>query len=234
MPYYAYSRQTDINHRDRKSYFAADLAKMLEGLGVDKVLTVNNQVPQMEGFFEIPMLEVDANRLCHAYYKDHDLEDLVIVGANDKLFQKIVNIKEHFQTANNKKEIGIGFFARKPKSKTDFSYIGDDVQGKKVIIVDNIVDTATTLADCVERLHLMGSGDIYGFAVHGVLSGMATKRIDNSFLKELVMTNTIPTCIGQESERINHVSVGKMIAEAIAQNSFNKSIEQLKKEGLLK
>jgi ribose-phosphate pyrophosphokinase len=230
MPYYAYTRQNDINHRNRKSYFAADIAQLLEVAGADRVITGNQQTPSSHGFFNIPIVEVDGFRAVTTYYRDYKFKDLVVVCPNDKLFQHCLNVKLHLEEIGHK-NVDIGFFALTGDQK--LQYIGAPVKDRDVLIIDSIIDTGGTLVKSAANLHALGANNIYAFGVHGVFAGEAREKIEKSHIQELVVTNTVPIDISQYSSKINQVSIAKMLAEAIAQTSFNKPLDQLKKEGII-
>lgn len=231
LPYYAYARQNNIEGDIRSSsLFASDLAKLLEAAGADKIFTVDLETSQLMGSFNIPIIEVDCNRLCASYFKKHNFKDLVVVCANDRLFPKAIKIKTKLEEEEGRK-VDVGIMVR--VHNYDFDYIGKAVKGRDILLIDNVIDTAQSITSVASKLDAMGARNIYMFAIHGVLSPGATELIDNSPIKEMVITNTVPLDQSRLSPKINQVSVAKMLAETIAQSTFNKDLETLKKDGVI-
>ena len=230
LPYYIYTRQNNIEGENRSSsLFASDIALLLEAAGADKIFTVDLETSQLNGSFNIPIVEVDCNRLCASYYKDYDFSKLVVVCANDRLFPKAVKIQRKFRQEGLNTDIGIMV---KVQDST-YDYIGKSVKDRDVLLIDNVVDTAKTIHHASKKLDDLGAKNIYMFAIHGVFSKGAIELIDESPVKELVITNTVPGDPSQMSPKINQVSVAKMLAETIAQSTFNRDVEQLKKDGVI-
>jgi len=233
LPYYAYCRQNSPSSEHRKSIFASDLALLLEAAGADKIFTVNLHHPAINGSFNIPVLNVDVSSLCATYFKKYKFKDLVLVCANDRLFPQAVKIQNAFRKSGH--DVDIGCLAKKSgKSQRKYDYIGKDVKGRDVLIIDNIIDTGDTTLEASNCLNDLGAKDVYMFGVHGILSGSAVEKINNSNIKELVFTNTMPLHMAKLSPKINTISVASMLAETIAQSTFNKTLSQIKEEGGIK
>lgn len=230
MPYYAYTRQDDINNKTRKSYFAADIAALLEAAGADKIITSNTQSASSHGFFQIPIIEVDGFRLCSNYYKDYEFRDLILVCSNDKLFQRVLSVKRYLEELGQK-NVDVGLLVSTADEK--LQYVGNNVKERDVIVIDSMVDTGSTLIKAANYLHNLGARHIYGYGVHGVFAGEAHDDIEKSHITELAVTNTLPIPLEKTSPKINQISIAKLMSEAIAQTSFNMPLEQLKKEGII-
>lgn len=228
LPYFAYSRQSSMLGAPRKSIFSADIATILETVGADKVFTVNLHAPQINGYFNIPLLDIDATGLCAQYFKNYKFKDLVLVCANDRLFAQAVKIQEALKRSGHQVELGILLKQKKVDVESKYNYIGRPIKGRDVLVIDNIIDTGSTLQDAANCIHTLGARDIYMFAVHGIFSADAVDKINNSGLKEVVITNTLPLNMLKLSPKINQVSVAPMLAETIAQAAFNKKLDQLK------
>jgi len=230
LPYYAYTRQNKIEGEGKsQSLFASDLASMLEAAGADRIFTVDLESSQLHGAFNIPLVEVDCNRLCARYFKDYNFRDLIVVCANDSLFPRAVKIKNRLQQEGRNVDIGVMVRVQ----GQNFDYIGKSVAGRDVLLIDNVIDTAQTVSSVSGKLDNLGANNIYLFAIHGILSQNAVQLIDESPIKEVVLTNTVPLDTSNLSSKINQISVGKILAETIAQSTFNKDLETLRKEKII-
>jgi len=208
IPYYAYARQ-DRKDRPRVPISAKVLAKMIESVGADRVVVVDLHAEQIQGFFDIPVEHITALPLFAEYLKNEQIENLVIVSPDaggakraDKLAKKLGA------------ELAIIYKMRpRPNAVEVFDVIGN-VEGKNCVIVDDIVDTAGTLVAAADMLLRKGAKSVRACITHGVLSGPAVERINNSNLTELVITDTIPT----EDKPIKNkkvISVAPVMAEVI-------------------
>ena len=187
IPYYAYARQ-DRKDQPRVPISAKVLANLIESVGADRVIVVDLHAEQIQGFFNIPVEHITALPLFADYLKNQQIEDLVIVSPDaggakraDKLAKKLGA------------ELAIIYKMRpRPNAVEVFDVIGN-VEGKNCVIVDDIVDTAGTLVAAADMLLKKGAKSVRACITHGVLSGPAVERINNSKLSELVITDTIPT-----------------------------------------
>jgi ribose-phosphate pyrophosphokinase len=187
IPYYAYARQ-DRKDQPRVPISAKLLANLIQTAGADRVITVDLHAEQIQGFFDIPLEHISALPIFADYLKNLNLENLTIVSPDvggakraDKLAKKL--------GAN----LAIIYKMRpRPNAVEVFDVIGD-VKDKHCVIVDDIVDTAGTLVAAAEMLLEKGAKSVRACITHGVLSGPAVERINNSALTELVITDTIPT-----------------------------------------
>ncbi len=220
IPYYAYARQ-DRKDRPRVPISAKVLAKMIESVGVDRVIVVDLHAEQIQGFFDIPVEHVTALPLFAEYLKKENIEDLVIVSPDaggakraDKLAKKLGA------------ELAIIYKMRpRPNAVEVFDVIGN-VKGKNCVIVDDIVDTAGTLVAAADMLLSKGAKSVRACITHGVLSGPAVERINGSKLTELVITDTIPT----DDKPIKNkkvLSVAPILAEVIRRVVEGKSLSIL-------
>ncbi len=187
LPYYAYARQ-DRKDQPRVPISAKVLANLIESVGADRVIVVDLHAEQIQGFFNIPVEHITALPLFANYLREQNIEDLVIVSPDaggakraDKLAKKLGA------------ELAIIYKMRpRPNAVEVFDVIGN-VEGKNCVIVDDIVDTAGTLVAAADMLLKKGAKSVRACITHGVLSGPAVERINNSKLTELVITDTIPT-----------------------------------------
>ncbi len=229
LPYFAYCRQSSITG-NRQPTLAADIAVLLEAAGADKLYTVNLHNPSTHGSFNIPVLDIDVSGLCVTYFKKYPFKDLTLVCSNDRVFPQALKIKTAFQKAGHSVDVGI-LAKRQTASDMEFEYIGGELKGRDVLIIDSLIDTGDTALEASKCLNKLGANEIYMFAVHGVLTDGSIEKINKSYIKELVLTNTMPLNMSKLSPKINQISVASLIAETIAQSTFNKTLSQIKHEG---
>jgi ribose-phosphate pyrophosphokinase len=187
LPYYAYARQ-DRKDQPRVPISAKVLANLIESVGADRVIAVDLHAEQIQGFFNIPVEHITAIPLFAEYLKNQNLQDLVIVSPDAGGAKRASKLAKKLGA-----EIAIIYKMRpRPNAVEVFDVIGN-VEGKNCVIVDDIVDTAGTLVAAADMLLSKGAKSVRACITHGVLSGPAVERINNSKLTELVITDTIPT-----------------------------------------
>jgi len=187
IPYYAYARQ-DRKDQPRVPISAKVLANLLQSVGTDRVVVVDLHAEQIQGFFDIPVEHISALPLFADYLKKLNLQDLVIVSPDAGGAKRANKLAKKLGA-----ELAIIYKMRpRPNAVEVFDVIGN-VEGKNCIIVDDIVDTAGTLVAAADMLLQKGAKSVRACITHGVLSGPAVERLNNSKLEELVITDTIPT-----------------------------------------
>jgi ribose-phosphate pyrophosphokinase len=210
IPYYAYGR-TDKKDQPRVAITARLVADFISTAGADRVLTMNLHAGQIQGFFNIPLDELTAIGLLSKRYLNGDFKDVVVaatdVGAAKRardmadLLNAPIAIIEKQRIGNNDQTAAV-------------NVIGD-VDGRKVLIVDDEIDTGGTVVAAVELLKEQGATDVYCCAVHPILSGSAHERLASSPLKEILVTDTLPLPVEKRFSRLHVVSVAEMLGEAI-------------------
>lgn len=187
IPYYAYARQ-DRKDQPRVPISAKVLANLIQSVGADRVIVVDLHAEQIQGFFDIPVEHITALPLFAEYLKNQNIEDLVIVSPDAGGAKRANKLAKKLGA-----ELAIIYKMRpRPNAVEVFDVIGN-VEGKNCVIVDDIVDTAGTLVAAADMLLQKGAKSVRACITHGVLSGPAVERINNSKLTELVITDTIPT-----------------------------------------
>ncbi len=187
IPYYAYARQ-DRKDQPRVPISAKVLANLLQSVGTERVVVVDLHAEQIQGFFDIPVEHISALPLFADYLKKLNLQDLVIVSPDAGGAKRANKLAKKLGA-----ELAIIYKMRpRPNAVEVFDVIGN-VEGKNCVIVDDIVDTAGTLVAAADMLFQKGAKSVRACITHGVLSGPAVERINNSKLTELVITDTIPT-----------------------------------------
>ena len=212
IPYFGYARQ-DRKTKPRDPISAKLVANMIVAAGADRVLTMDLHASQIQGFFDIPVDNLLGNPIFTNYFMDRfgDDPDFMVVSPDvgsvararafaQKLGMSLAIVDKRRQKANSSEVMNI---------------IGD-VRGKKVILFDDMVDTAGSLCGAAQALvELGGAVDVIACASHGVLSGPAVERIEKSVLKEVYFLDTVPPKAGVACDKIKYLSVAHMFAEAI-------------------
>jgi ribose-phosphate pyrophosphokinase len=185
-PWYGYSRQ-DKKSAPREPISARLVARMLEGAGIDRILTMDLHSGQIQGFFQKPCDHMTALFMLTQYFGDLGLEDLVVVAPDAgrvKLNQKFAD-KIGADLAILNKE-------RPAQQVAEINYVIGDVAGKTALLVDDIIDTAGTLKVAAEAVQDAGARRVYAAATHGVFSGNAWENLTSAGFEQVVVTDTIP------------------------------------------
>lgn len=223
MPYYGYARQ-DRKARAREPITAKLVANLLETAGATRVIVLDLHAPQIQGFFDILIDHLVAVPLISEYFskKGFASEDIVVVSPDHGGVTRARKLAESL-----KAPIAI-IDKRRPKPNVaEVMNIVGNVDGKICILIDDIIDTAGTITIGANALKEAGAKEVYASCSHPVLSGPAIERIDNSVIKELVVTNTIQLTEEKKSPKIVELSVAKLMADAISRIYENKSVSIL-------
>ncbi|CCQ97343.1 phosphoribosylpyrophosphate synthetase [[Clostridium] ultunense Esp] len=221
IPYYGYARQ-DRKTKAREPITAKLIADLLTVAGIDRVVSMDLHAGQIQGYFDLPVDHLSGVPILAEYFKDIIDRETVIVSPDLGGVARARNFA-------NLLDLPIAIIEkRRPKANVSevMNVIGD-IEGKNVIIVDDIIDTAGTITKAAQVLKNFGAKSVYGCATHPVLSGPAIERIENSVIEKFVVTNTIP--LGEEKliDKIEVVSVAPIFAEAIRRIHYNESVSIL-------
>lgn len=216
IPYFGWARQ-DRKDKPRVSIGAKLIADLLSTAGIDRVITLDLHADQIQGFFDVPVDHLLASSIFLPYIQSMKLEDLVIASPD---------VGGSKRASSYAKFLGVDLvLCHKQRAKANvvesMKIIGD-VQGKNVIILDDMVDTAGTITKAADLMIENGALSVRAFASHGVLSDPATERIEKSKLTAIYFTDSIP--LKKESEKIKVLSVADLIANTIINVNTNKSI----------
>lgn len=212
MPYYGYARQ-DRKARARQPITAKLMANLLQTAGADRVVTIDLHAPQIQGFFDIPTDDLTAVAMIGQYYRRKKFEDEVVVVSPDH--GGATRARKLSDVIPNSTLAIIDKRRTKPNEAEAVNLIGD-VDGKVAIVIDDMVDTAGSLMAGIDLLYHNGAKEVYCACTHGILSGPAVERIENSDIKELLITNTIAQSEeAKKVEKIKQISVGYMLAKCI-------------------
>lgn len=224
LPYYIYSR-TDKKDQPRVPVTAKLMAQLIEAAGADRVITCDLHNPAIQAYFNINCDRLSAQNLLQKYFKEKNLEDMVIVATDAGSSKKAYKYSEYFGCP-------IALIDKRREGNDDkaiaTTVIGD-VKDKNAIIFDDEVDTAGSMIETAKILERFQAKNIYAGCTHGVLSGPAIERIKNSPIKELVITNTIPLTEEKQIDKIKVLSIAPLFAESILRIHENKPLGELLK-----
>ncbi len=221
IPYFGYGRQ-DRKDQPRVAIGAKLAANLVVTAGADRVLGIDFHQHQIQGFFDIPVDHLYAAPVLTEYFRQKELEDLVVVAPDvgsakmargfAKRLEATFAIIDKRRPAHNQSEV--------------LTVVGD-VDGRNCLITDDMVDTAGTMTSAVRALHDRGAKAVYACATHALLSGNAVEKLSSAPLTELVVTNTIYVPEGRRFPELTVLSVAELLARAIEYIYSNDSVSQL-------
>jgi ribose-phosphate pyrophosphokinase len=220
IPYYGYARQ-DRKDQPRVSITAKLMANLLERSGADRVITVDLHSSQIQGFFDVPVDHLYASGAINKALDKMDMSNTVFAAPDVGGAKTARAYAKRFSTDL------VLVDKRRPKHNEAvvMNVIGE-IEGKDVVIVDDMIDTGTTFINCAEALKDRGAGNVTGVCVHPVFSGEALNKINNSYgIDKMIVTDTIP--LKGKSDKIEVVSVADLLSEAIIRTHDNRSISTL-------
>lgn len=218
IPYFGLARQ-DRKDKPRVPIGAKLVANMLAAAGVTRIMTMDLHADQIQGFFEVPVDHLFASTIFIPYIKSLNLENLTMASP-DMGGTKRANAYAKFLQA----EVAVCYKQRKKANVIEDMFLIGDVEGKDVIIVDDMVDTAGTLVKAAAIMKEKGALSVRAIATHAILSGEAYERIENSELTELIVTDSIP--LSQQSSKIKVLSVADLFSHIIKKVFNHESISE--------
>jgi len=219
IPYYGYARQ-DRKDKPRVAIGSKLIANMIVAAGADRVITMDLHAPQIQGYFDIPVDHLDSSAIFIPYIENLKLENLTFAAPDVGSANRIREIASYFNA-----EMVICDKHRKRANEIASMVVIGEVEGRDVVLIDDICDTGGTLAKSAGLLKEKGARSVRALCTHPVLSGNAYANIDNSVLEELVVCDTIP--LKQQTAKIKVLSVAQLFAVAIRNAYENKSITSL-------
>lgn len=219
IPYFGYARQ-DRKDKPRVPISAKLLANLLQAAGAHRIMTMDLHADQIQGFFDIPVDHLKSEAIFMPFLEETDLSKVVFACPDVGGVKRARTFAKYFQ-----KDLVICDKYRKKANEVEGITVIGDVEGKEVILIDDIVDTAGTLCKAAESLIEKGATKVKALCTHPVLSGKAFANIEASKLDELIVTNTIP--LAQQSNKIRVLSSGKLFARAIRNTHEHRSISAL-------
>lgn len=222
-PYQGYSRQDKTDHL-RSSIGSKMVADILEKVGMSKIITIDLHSSSIQGFYNVPVIHLNGNKIFIDYIKEHKIEDMTLLAPDQGAVKRISDFTKAFPDANfamiNKKRI-------KPNEIHSMELVGD-VKDRNVVIIDDMIDTGGTLKKAAELVMKNGAKSVRAIATHGVLSGNGIENIENSQLSEVLISDSIKS----ESDKllpkkIKYISCAKFIAKVIWNTQNKMSINEL-------
>jgi ribose-phosphate pyrophosphokinase len=222
MPYYGYARQ-DRKARAREPITAKLVATLLETAGATRVICLDLHAPQIQGFFDIPTDHLMGVPILADYFKTRDFNsEIVIVSPDHGGVTRARKLAERM-----KAPIAIIDKRRPRPNVAEVMNIVGNIEGKTAILIDDIIDTAGTITLAANALIENGALEVYACCTHPVLSGPAIERIQNSKIKELVITNSISLPEEKKIDKIINLSVAPLLGEAIIRVHEEQSVSTL-------
>lgn len=223
IPYYGYARQ-DRKQIGRVPISAKLIANLIETAGADRVLTLDLPAGQIQGFFDIPVDNLRADPILADQLAERGfLEEAVIVAPDVGSAKRAGDVAERLNLA-----LAVVEKSRISAKEVKARNVIGDVEGKRAILIDDIVATGSTLIEATRLLLESGAKEVYAACTHGVFAGDAFERIEESPLRKLLVTNTIkPPDYAKNHRKIEWISVGKLFADIIKRIHEGRSVSEL-------
>jgi ribose-phosphate pyrophosphokinase len=222
IPYYGYARQ-DRKAQPRVPISARMVADLITAIGAHRVLTIDLHAGQIQGFFDIPVDHLYSSPVIAEYVKKEYLNDTVIVSPDAGGVERARAFAKRLNAS-----LAIIDKRREKANVSQVMHVIGDVKGKDAILFDDMIDTAGTITQAVSALKLNGANRVVAACTHAVLSGPALDRINESDLKEVIVTNTIPMdCNKEKCNKLTVLSVAPLLGEAIKRIHEESSISSL-------
>lgn len=222
IPYYAYGR-TDKKDQPRVPITARLIADCITVAGADRVLTMDLHAGQIQGFFNIPVDELTAQIIQARYFADKQMQNFTVVSADEGFAKKARKLADRLDAPLaivEKRRLG-------NNGVTEAMGIIGNVAGRNVLIVDDEIDTAGSLTQAVRVVQENGALDIYCCATHGIFSGSAVERLNKAAIKEIVVTDSIPSPESGQLANLTVLSVAELIAGTISRIHDGRSVSEL-------
>lgn len=223
IPYYGYARQDRRTRSARVAITAKVVANMLQGVGIDRLLTMDLHSDQIQGFFDVPVDNIYSSPILLGDIWKRNHPDPVVVSPDVGGVVRARAIAKRLEC-----DLAI-IDKRRPKPNVaKVMHIIGDVKDRTCIIMDDLVDTANTLCEAANALKEHGARKVMAYCTHAVLSGSAAERVTNSAIDELVVTDTIPLRDDARAcRKIRQLSVAELLAETIRRISNEDSVSSL-------
>ncbi len=223
LPYFGYARQDRRPRTARVAITAKVVARMIDGSGADRVLTMDLHADQIQGFFDIPTDNVYASLVLWGELYRHEPDNLLIVSPDVGGVVRARAMAKHMGA-----DLAIIDKRRPRANEAKVMHIIGEVDGRCCVITDDMVDTANTLCEAAEALKEAGAERVSAYCTHPVLSGRAVERISESALDEIVVTDTIPLRDNARAcTKIRQLSIAELLAESIRRIAEEDSVSSL-------
>jgi ribose-phosphate pyrophosphokinase len=222
VPHFGYARQ-DRKAASREPVSARLMANLLETSGADRIVALDLHSDQIQGFFNIPVDTLTAMPLFEDYFKAKKLKDIVVVAPDTGRAKVAKKLADRIGA-----KLAILHKVRAEHHKSEVTHVVGKVEGKTVIITDDMIDTAGTITSGVDALRAKGCNkDIYVVATHGLLNGPAVERMKKANFKEVVVSDSVPIPKEKQFKGLTILSAAELLGEAIRRNYENQSISSL-------
>lgn len=219
VPYFGYARQ-DRKDQPRVSIAAKLMADMLTAAGVQRILTMDLHAPQIQGFFDVPVDHLYGSAVFIDYFRNLGLGNVVVVAPDVGSLKMARAYAKRLHA-----DLAVIDKRRPRQNEAEVMNIIGEVDGRNVILIDDMVDTAGTLTSAANALRLAGAREIMAACTHPLLSGPAYERIESSAIGRMVVTDTIP--LTRPSECIDVISVSELFSDAIRRIYTDESVSTL-------
>lgn len=219
IPYFGYARQ-DRKDKPRVAIAAKLIANLLSAAGASRIMTCDLHADQIQGFFDIPVDHLDGNYIFVPYLKALKLQNMMFASPDVGGIKRARSFAKFFDA-----ELAVCDKYRKEANRVESMRLIGEVEGKDVILVDDLVDTAGTICKAASLLKEKGAQSVRAVCTHPVLSGEAYENIENSVLEEMVVSDTLP--LKKESRKIRVLSVSDLFAKAIRKIHDHESVSSL-------
>jgi ribose-phosphate pyrophosphokinase len=225
-PFQGYSRQDKTDHL-RSSIGSKMLADILETVGMSRIITVDLHASSIQGFYNVPIIHLNGNKIFIEHIRKNQIEDLTIIAPDQGAVKRASDFCKAFPESTfamiNKKRV-------KPNEIHSMELVGD-VEGRNVVIVDDMADTLGTLKKASELIMEKGAKSVRAIATHGILSGGAMENLYSSQLTELMVSDSIPSTLQKEKDQVGDklkvISCDNIIARTIWGLTTRKSIHEI-------
>ena len=218
-PFQGYSRQDKTDHL-RSSIGSKVLADALVAVGMSRIITIDLHASAIQGFYDVPVIHLNGNKIFIEYIKENQIEDLTILAPDQGAVKRASDFCKAFPDSTfamvNKKRI-------KPNEIHSMELVGE-VEGRNVVIVDDMADTLGTLKKASELIMQKGAKSVRAIATHGVLSGKAYENLETSVLSEVLVSDSIQS---KASDKLKVISCDRLIAKSIWGLIYKKSINEI-------
>jgi ribose-phosphate pyrophosphokinase len=222
MPHFAYGRQ-DKKSAPREPISARLIADLLQAVKIDRLITMDLHADQIQGFFNIPVDHLTAMPLFIDYFKEKNLDNLVVVAPDTGRAKFAKKLGDKLGA-----KLAIMHKTRPDHNVAEIMHLVGDVKDKTVLLVDDMVDTAGSITSGLNKLREFGcNDDIYLATTHGIFSGPAVERLKGANFKEIIATDTVPIPQHKQLDNITVLSTAPMLAEVIKRNVLHESISTL-------
>lgn len=219
IPYFGYARQ-DRKDKPRVAIAAKLIANLLSAAGASRIMTCDLHADQIQGFFDIPVDHLDGNYIFVPYLKALNLQNMMFASPDVGGIKRARSFAKFFDA-----ELAVCDKYRKEANRVESMRLIGEVEGKDVVLVDDLVDTAGTICKAASLLKEKGAKSVRAVCTHPVLSGKAYENIENSVLEEMVVSDTLP--LREESRKIKVLSVSDLFAKAIRKIHDHESVSSL-------